>query len=83
MKYLIVLAVVLVFVWLVFGRGRRGKDGASEAPKPGAGKPPPADKPVTMLACAHCGVHLPRSDAVADADGRLFCTDAHRLAGPR
>jgi uncharacterized protein len=36
-----------------------------------------------MLACAHCGVHLPSADALRDAAGRAYCSDAHRLAGPR
>jgi len=35
-----------------------------------------------MVQCCHCGVHLPRSDAVEDSRG-AFCTEAHRLAGPR
>jgi uncharacterized protein len=36
----------------------------------------------TLLACAHCGVHLPQSEALIDASGRPYCSDAHRLAGP-
>ncbi len=36
-----------------------------------------------MLACAHCGVHLPQADARLDAAGRPYCSDAHRLLGPR
>jgi hypothetical protein len=36
-----------------------------------------------MVVCAHCGVHLPQADAVADGAGRLFCGDEHRIAGPR
>ena len=34
-----------------------------------------------MMQCAHCGVHLPRADALMDARG-AFCSEAHRLAGP-
>jgi uncharacterized protein len=36
-----------------------------------------------MLACSHCGLHLPKTEAVFDAEGRPFCGEAHRLAGPR
>jgi uncharacterized protein len=36
-----------------------------------------------MLACAHCGVHLPGDETVRDEAGRAYCGDAHRLAGPR
>jgi len=35
-----------------------------------------------MLACAHCGVHLPASLALR-AQGHSFCSAAHRDAGPR
>lgn len=34
-----------------------------------------------MVICAHCGVHLPQSDSVADG-ARYYCTEAHRIAGP-
>ncbi len=36
-----------------------------------------------MLACAHCGLHLPQADARMDLAGRPYCGDAHRLLGPR
>ena len=35
-----------------------------------------------MVRCAHCGVHLPQTDAVEHA-GRAYCSMLHRLAGPR
>jgi hypothetical protein len=28
-------------------------------------------------------VHLPSADALRDAAGHAYCSDAHRLAGPR
>ena len=46
-------------------------------------KPRPGTATLTMRACTHCGVHLAESDAVLDAQGRAFCSDAHRRAGPR
>ncbi len=79
MKFLLVVVVIVVVAWLLLGR---------------RGAPPPSDKPPrdperkskgaqSMLACAHCGVHLPDAETVKDAAGRPFCTEAHRLAGPR
>jgi len=68
MKWLLVLAVVGLGLWL-FVRGR--------APRRAA---PP--RPAAMVECAHCGVHLPATDAVL-ADSRVYCSEAHRLAGPR
>jgi hypothetical protein len=35
-----------------------------------------------LLACAHCGVHLPQAEARMDVAGRPYCSDAHRLLGP-
>lgn len=80
MKYLLVLVVVVVVLWLMFGRGRGGAAPSRPAPPPPRGAPPAA---APMLACAHCGVHLPQAEAVLDAGGRPFCSAAHRLAGPR
>jgi uncharacterized protein len=79
-KILILLALVFGVLWLLKGR-RRGSNDASDAPP--KSKPSKAAKPQAMLACAHCGVHLPQSDVVADTAGRSYCGDAHRLAGPR
>lgn len=30
-----------------------------------------------MVRCAHCGVHLPKSESVA-SEGEFFCTNEHR-----
>lgn len=74
-KLLVLLALVFGVLWLLKGRGRGG-----ERPAP---PPAPPTRPQAMLACTHCGVHLPQGDVVADAAGRPYCSDAHRLAGPR
>jgi len=76
MKYLIVVAVVGIVLWWMFGRQRS----AVERPpaRPGRGR-----RAVPIVECVHCRVHLPRDEAVIDGAGRLYCSDAHRLAGPR
>lgn len=69
MKYLVLLLVIVGVLW--FARaGRRPKRGA----EPG---PPPAARPV--VSCTHCGVHLPRDEAISGAQGP-YCSEAHRLA---
>lgn len=78
MKFLLVVLVVVVGLWMLLGRTRRRVDPPASTPKPGG-----SNEVSPMVACAHCGVHLPRPDAMFDADGRVFCSDAHRLAGPR
>ena len=82
MKFLILLLVIMVVGWLTVGRRRPpdgGKPAAKPTPPPKAAKAPPQ----AMLACVHCGVHLPQAEALQDAAGRPFCSEAHRLAGPR
>jgi uncharacterized protein len=75
MKFLLLVAVIAVAFWMLKSKAR----GRGDAPRP----PKPPGGPQPMLACAHCGVHLPRADALMDVGGRAFCSDAHRLAGPR
>jgi len=77
LKLLLLVVVVLVAVLLFKGRSR------VPAPPPAPRPPAPPTGPQAMLACAHCGVHLPQPDALMDAAGRPYCTEAHRLAGPR
>ena len=31
-----------------------------------------------ILACAHCGLHVPASDVLVDIAGASFCCEAHR-----
>ena len=74
MKYLVLLGVI-VLAWVLFFKGRR------KPPPVGRGDATPQVAP--MIACAHCGVHLPQTEALFDAAGRPYCGEAHRLAGPR
>lgn len=77
MKYVLLVVVVAIVLWLMFGRGHRTEQVRQRETKRDAAVP------VTMLQCAHCGVHLPKSDALFDAGGRPYCGEPHRLAGPR
>ncbi len=80
LKLLLMIAVLGVAVWLWIGRRR--PPGAPPAAKPPA-KPATEAAPQTMLACVRCGVHLPRADALFDVGGQAYCSEAHRLQGPR
>lgn len=74
MKYLIVLAVVLVAFYL--WRNNRVNDRAEatrrESPPPGRSR-----LPTVMVACPHCGTHLPENEAVRGQDG-AYCSAEHR-----
>lgn len=74
MKYLVVILVIAVVGWIMLRGGSR-KPPPKRRARPAAG-------PQTMAVCDHCGVHLPRADAVVAANG-VYCSDAHRIAGPR
>lgn len=76
MKYLIII-LVIVALWLLL-RQRKGREPAART-GPASRK---AAQPQPMVQCSHCGVHLARADALA-GDGGMFCSEAHRLAGPR
>ncbi|HEY9279748.1 MAG TPA: PP0621 family protein [Eoetvoesiella sp.] len=43
---------------------------------------PPIKQPESMVRCAHCGIHMPRSDAVL-TDGQTWCSAEHAKLGTR
>lgn len=77
MKYLIVLVVVLVGAW-VWRSNRRAERAAMRPPQAPATTPRPA-APQDMVRCAHCGLHLPGSEALlGHKSGAVYCSAAHR-----
>jgi len=72
MKILIFLIAVVLLLWLL-KRSIRRPPPPSPKPRDAAGDVKP------MLACAQCGVHLPRDEALPGRGG-VFCGDAHRTA---
>jgi uncharacterized protein len=71
MKYLIWLLVILAAIW-AFKRSRRPA-------KPAEEKKTTSATPSNMVACAHCGLHLPQEEAVTGTKG-LYCSTEHRAA---
>ncbi len=74
MKYLLVLLVVIAVIWMLRSGLR------SRMPPPDAGARPQEPRP--MLTCAHCGIHLPRDEALPGRGG-VFCDAGHRAAFER
>jgi len=72
-RLLLLALAVLILVWLV----RR----ALRAPGDAQPRAAPRDA-AELVACAHCGVLVPRAEARA-AEGGLYCGDAHARLGPR
>lgn len=74
MKYVVLVAVIVIVLWL-FRSGRLARRRDEEAaPKPTA---PPAVQQ-DMVECPVCRVHLPRSDALPGPGGQLYCCAEHR-----
>jgi uncharacterized protein len=69
-KVLIVALAVALLLWLLFGRGGRRDKPPRSTRRDGA---------EDMVSCAHCGVHLPRSEALG-ARSLHYCSAAHRDA---
>jgi uncharacterized protein len=78
MKFFLLLALVFAAVWLFRGSRRRDPPGA---PPPTPGMPTADDRAAreSVVACLHCGLHLPQSEATSGEAG-WFCGDAHRIA---
>lgn len=72
MVKLLFFALVALAAWQVFRRINRSETPTSlNAAKTSAGE--------DMVRCAHCGVHLPRSEAVM-SNGEFFCSAEHMKA---
>jgi len=63
------LLIILVFVgaWWILKKYRNSLTRK---------EPPPAGAAEDMVRCAHCGVHLPRSES-HPGSGKFFCSEEH------
>lgn len=71
MKYLLVLIVVMIGIW-VWRSNRAGEKSESRRAKPAE-----TDAAVDMLGCDVCGLHCPREDAIVGHKG-VYCCAQHR-----
>ena len=71
--FFVLLALAIYLLWRSFQR--RDRDEPSRQPR--------ADDraPQAMVACATCGLHLPRQEALLLGD-RYFCCEEHRRHPP-
>ncbi|WP_417070106.1 PP0621 family protein [Niveibacterium terrae] len=76
MRYLLLFLLGLFAVWTL----RRTVEGGLR--RRHQGQPAPRALPETMRECAHCGLHVPESEAERDGE-HFYCSPAHRRAGPR
>jgi uncharacterized protein len=79
MKYLLLLAIVVVVLFAAkLGRQLKAVGKASAAEKPAAAR----GEKEPLLACAHCGVHMPLGESLPGRGG-VFCDETHRSAFER
>lgn len=74
MKYLVLIALALALLWWWRTMGRK-----ASGPQNKAARAAPVQAPDDMVACRHCGLHLPRPEAVTGQQG-LYCSQAHQSA---
>ena len=75
MKYLLVLLIAFVVIWI--WKSNRRADISEKANATARKKPNKKMAPTEIVACDVCGVHLPRAEALAGPGG-IYCSAAHR-----
>ena len=75
MKYLVLFAVL--FIAYMMWRNKRIDDGGA-APRNGT-----AQRPLQMVSCQVCGLHLPKTDALVGSEGQFYCCQEHRQRAGR
>ncbi|MBU0498557.1 MAG: hypothetical protein KJ558_10335 [Gammaproteobacteria bacterium] len=63
------LFILAIFIAITIIRHLWGQRGRRAPPAPSA--------PETMVRCDHCGLFMPRREAI-EAQGRLYCCEEHR-----
>lgn len=72
MSKLILLLFLGLLAYLIYKGFKRKSPGRESEPGP--------KEPERMVSCAHCGVHLPESEAL-EREGRRYCSEEHRRLG--
>lgn len=66
MKYLVLLLIVIAGIWWIRQQRQPHRTASRKS-----------NDPQTMVACTHCGVHVPEADVVHGQQG-AYCSEAHR-----
>ncbi|CAP44677.1 PP0621 family protein [Bordetella petrii] len=79
--WVIIILAVMMIARVASARAAHKRHSASQPPRAPARRP--GGQPVeSMVRCAHCGIHLPRSEAVL-LDGKVWCSRDHARLGDR
>lgn len=74
---LIRLIILGLIIWVLYRAYQRLLNKPQE-PQP---QQPRQVKSTDMVRCAHCGIHIPKNEAL-QRDGLDYCSPEHRDAGP-
>jgi uncharacterized protein len=78
MKYLLVLVIAFVVIWIWKSERRADISEKSKAARDRKARKSNQKMVTTeVVACDVCGLHLPRLDALTGPGG-VYCSDAHR-----
>jgi uncharacterized protein len=81
-RNLLIFILVLIVIWWVRRALHRPTGGAGASGARSRARDEALDGPERMLACAHCGVHVPESEGVLEGEV-FFCSEDHRRLGVR
>ena len=74
----IVIIIAVLCVARIAARMAAARDARPVSRRPSR---PPSPAAAQMVRCAHCGIHLPRSEALLQ-NGRTWCSADHAQRGP-
>ncbi len=77
-RYLLLILFILLIILATKAMRSRARppDGDAARPRKTAGRDQAAEDAL-MLTCAHCGMHMPRDEALPGKGG-VYCSAAHR-----
>ncbi|RTZ40614.1 hypothetical protein EKL30_15910 [Candidimonas sp. SYP-B2681] len=76
---IIIGALLLIRIVASYNAREQSDSRPKQAKKRGA---PPVEHAEAMVRCEHCGIHMPRSEAVL-SDGHIWCSTEHAKLGVR
>lgn len=79
MKFITWLLIILAA--MTVSRMINARNAASRRSAAQPGKPSPSNGVESMVSCAHCGIYMPRSEALLIGK-RTWCCEDHARLGP-
>ncbi|MCD0501570.1 PP0621 family protein [Bordetella petrii] len=79
--WVVIILVVMVAARIIGARASARRN-APQSQARHQGRPPASQQSESMVRCAHCGIHLPRSEAVL-LQGQVWCSHEHARLGAK